>query len=419
LLTRSGLGVAVTAVTLVVCGWWWAYGELVVAGSALAVAVAIAVWSARASVRTTVDRTIASPRVARGDPVRATYRIVNPGRRRSAPMVLVDTLTESPAVSSHHPDPPPPHPVAHPAPGPSSSRWLRHDRAARNPVPPVDVGEEAPIEVRVELPPVDGLDRTECTGLIPTRRRGTFTVGPWSIERIDPLGLAVGRRAGDQTSPVIVHPRIHQLRGPYGAMHTVEDEAVIRKAASDPLSGFVSLREYVDGDDPRLIHWPTSARMGTLMLREHVELRRPEFTVVLDCSDRAATTDDFEEMVDVAASIAVHALRSGVNVSLKTTSRFHPGAMRPIERETRILDLLTPVGQVDDDHHMSLVEIFHAGIDHTMIMFVTGPTGPSTTLVHTDRVATVRVGQGSTPGRGVVLAVDDAMTFAERWRPWP
>jgi uncharacterized protein (DUF58 family) len=37
-------------------------------------------------------------------------------------------------------------------------------------------------------------------------------------------------------------------------MHTVEDEAVIRRAASDPLSGFVSLREYVDGDDPRLIH---------------------------------------------------------------------------------------------------------------------------------------------------------------------
>ena len=71
-------------------------------------------------------------------------------------------------------------------------------------------------------------------------------------------------------------------------MHTVEDEAVVRRAASDPLSGFVSLREYVDGDDPRLIHWPTSARMGTLMLREHVELRRPEFTVVLDAVDDVA-----------------------------------------------------------------------------------------------------------------------------------
>ena len=276
-----------------------------------------------------------------------------------------------------------------------------------------------PVEVRVDLPAVAGLGHAECLGLVPTHRRGHFTVGPWAVERLDPLGLAVGRRPGDRTSPIIVHPRIHELRGPYGAMHTVEDEAVIRKAASDPLSGFVSLREYVDGDDPRLIHWPTSARMGTLMLREHVELRRPEFTVVLDCAEHVAGDDDFEEMVDVTASVAIHALRSGVNVTLKTTSRHHPGAMRPVDRETRILDLLTPVGQVDDEHHMSLVEIFHAGIDHTVIVFVTGPAGPSTTLARTDRVATIRVGHGSTPGRGVVLAVDDAATFAERWRPWP
>ena len=397
MLTRSGLGVAVSAMALVICGWWWGYDELVAGGFALAAAVAIAIWAARSSVQVQVDRSITAPRVARGDPVRATYRVTNPSRRRSAPMVLVEILRESPAPSSDHPDG---RPVA-----PRSGR-----AEARSP---------ASVDIAIELPPVAGLDRDERTGLVPTSRRGTFTVGPWSLERVDPLGLAAGRRPGGRTSAIIVHPRVHQLRGPYGAMHTVEDEAVIRKAASDPLSGFVSLREYVDGDDPRLIHWPTTARMGTLMLREHVELRRPEFTVVLDCAERVATADDFEEMVDVTASIAVHALRSGVNVSLKTTSRHHPGERRPVERETRILDLLTPVGQVADGHHMSLVEIFHAGIDHTMIMFVTGPAGPSTTLVHTDRIATVRVGQGATPGRGVVLAVDDAVTFAERWRPWP
>ena len=243
-------------------------------------------------------------------------------------------------------------------------------------------------------------------------------VGPWTIERSDPLGLAVGRRTGDQRSTVIVHPRIHELRGPYGAMHTVEEESVLRTPMSDPLSGFVSLREYVDGDDPRLIHWPTSARMGTLMLREHVELRRPEFSVVLDCAERVATAEDFEEMVDVAASIAVHALRSGVNVSLKTTSRHHPGPLRPVVRETVVLDQLTPVGQVDDEHHMSLIEIFHAGIDHTAIVFVTGPTGPSTTFSWPDRVGTIRVGAGASPGGGVLLAVEDAASFAERWRPW-
>ena len=99
----------------------------------------------------------------------------------------------------------------------------------------------------------------------------------------------------------------------------------MRRATVDPLSGFVSLREYVPGDDPRLIHWPTTARVGTLMVREHVEVRRPEFTVVLDTAAHVATADDFEEMVDVAASIAVHALRDGLDVVVRTTDRDHPG----------------------------------------------------------------------------------------------
>ncbi len=201
-------------------------------------------------------------------------------------------------------------------------------------------------------------------------------------------------------------------------MHTVEDEAVIRRSASDPLSGFVSLREYVPGDDPRLIHWPTSARLGTLMLREHVELRRPEFTVVLDAADTVANADDFEEMVDVVASIAVHALRNGVEVRVRTTAREFPGTFRPMTRDTQVLDLLTPVHQASDDAVMSLAEMFRSGLDHTAIMFITGPAGPSSTFTHTDRLFVVRVGADAVVAPGVAMAVADAVEFAHRWRPW-
>jgi uncharacterized protein (DUF58 family) len=368
MLTRSGLGAAVASITLAVFGWWWRYEELVVVAAALAVATGLALWSSRVPDRATVARTITAPRVARGDAVRCVYRATNPTRRRSASAVLVDTCDG--------------------------------------------------VEVRVDLPAVLPDDRTEVVGLIPTRRRGVHPVGPIVLERVDPFGLALGRRTIDRPAMVLVHPRIHLLTGPYGSMHTVEDEAVIRKAASDPLSGFVSLREYVDGDDPRLIHWPTSARMGTLMLREHVELRRPDFRVVLAAAATAATAADFEEMVDVAASVAVHAIRSGVNVSLRTTSRADPGDLRPIERETRILDLLTPVGQVPAVDSLALAEIFRGGIDHTMIVFVTGPTGPSTTMHHTDKLSIVRIGEGAELGRGVAMVAEDAEEFARRWRPW-
>lgn len=368
MLTRSGLGAAVAAVVLAVCGAWWRYEELVVAAVAITGAVLVALWSARAPQRVEVVRTVTSPRVARGDPIRAVYRVTNPGRRRVAPVTMVDSCDGQ--------------------------------------------------EVRVPIPEIPADDRTEAVGLIPTRRRGVFPIGPWAIERSDPLGLSIGRRLGKVRSTIIVHPRIYPLRGPYGAMHAVEDEAVVRSAASDPLSGFVSLREYVDGDDPRLIHWPTSARMGTLMLREHVELRRPEFTVVLDTVDMVATPADFEEMVDVSASIAVHALTSGVTVRLRTTSREAPGLPRPLDQETQVLDLLTPVQQCDEADALTLAEVFRGGLDYTTIVFVTGPMGPSTMLPNADKLSVVRVGDGAAPGVGISMAAVDAEEFVQRWRPW-
>ena len=40
---------------------------------------------------------------------------------------------------------------------------------------------------------------------------------------------------------------------------------------------FSSLREYAPGDDPRQIHWRTTARLGRLVVREHVDTNEPTF----------------------------------------------------------------------------------------------------------------------------------------------
>ncbi len=147
-------------------------------------------------------------------------------------------------------------------------------------------------------------------------------------------------------------------------------------------------------------------------------MRRPEFTVVLDAAAVAATADDFEEMVDVAASIAVHTLSSGVSVMLRTTSRRFPGSFRPLDRAVSVLDLMTPVTQAGVDDSMSMAEVFGGGIDHTMIAFVTGPRGPSTTFVRSDRLSVIRIGRGAEASAGVTLAAHDATEFVQRWRPW-
>ncbi|MEM9745569.1 MAG: DUF58 domain-containing protein [Actinomycetota bacterium] len=372
MLTRSGLGALVGAVVALGLGLLWGYVELIAVAAVLAVAVMAAVWNARRPLRAKVTRRVGTLRVPRGDAVRIHYRVRNDTSQRSANATLIDTCDG--------------------------------------------------IDNAVTIEPVPPQRVVDVTGAIGTRRRGVFPLGPLDIERVDPLNLAVGRwrdeRDEQEPISVTVHPKVYDLVGPQGSMRIVENESVLRRAASDPLSGFVSMREYVPGDDPRLIHWPTTARAGILMVREHVEVRRPEFTVVLDTSPDAVSEDDFEEAVDVAATIAVHSLRLDLDVVVRTTDRRHPGVPIPLKEETDVLDLLTPVQRSEEGTVIPLPNLFEHGFDNSAVVMVTGVTGPSSRLAAAEQMVTVRVGDGAELGTGIAVAAADAPDFVQRWRTW-
>ena len=368
MLTRSGLGAVVTAVVLGVVGWWWNYEEVVAAAVAIVAVLLIAIWVSQRPLRAVVTRRLIAVRVPRGDPIGIDYRIRNSTRFRSGRATIIDRCDDD--------------------------------------------------EVRVPVAPVASNAETIVTGAIPTRRRGVFDVGPFEIERVDPFWLTVGRRRDPERSSVIVHPKIYDLIGPHGAVRVVENESVLRRATADPMSGFVSMREYVAGDDPRMIHWPTTARTGTLMVREHVEVRRPEFTVVLDTATTVGTPDDFEEAVDVAATLGVHAIRSGLDVVVRTTDRDHAGHPTPLVTDASILDLLTPVQQSGEQSLLPIAALFTGGFDQSSVVFVTGPVGPSSRFATSERMSVVRIGHGAVGGPGIVLAAHDAREFVRRWRSW-
>jgi len=358
----------ITAVVLTITGWWWNYAELVVAAFAIGAVLLMAIWVSQRPLRAEVTRRLQAVRVPRGDPVVVHYRVRNATRFRSGRATIIDRCDDA--------------------------------------------------ETRVDIASVASNSEQTVTGGIPTRRRGVFDVGPFEIERIDPFWLTVGRRRDSSTTSVIVHPKIYDLVGPHGAVRVVENESVLRRATADPMSGFVSMREYVAGDDPRMIHWPTTARTGTLMVREHVEVRRPEFTVVLDTAPSAGSADDFEEAVDVAATLAVHAIRTGLDVVVRTTDRDHAGRPTPLVTDSSVLDLLTPVQQSGAVTLLPIAALFTGGFDQTSVVLVTGPTGPSSRFASSERMSIVRIGDGAQSGPGIVLAANDAPEFVRRWRAW-
>lgn len=137
---------------------------------------------------------------------------------------------------------------------------------------------------------------------LPAPRRGRIPLGPLTVERRDPFGLFRWARRQTSDDVLWVHPRIHPMRAlPVGVV--LDYEGRTHENARLGTVTFSALREYVPGDDPRQIHWRSTARLGTLVVREHIDTTEPTTTVVLDTRSEAFDPHSFEHAVEVAASV--------------------------------------------------------------------------------------------------------------------
>ena len=173
-------------------------------------------------------------------------------------------------------------------------------------------------KVTVDIPRLASGDATNVTYRLPTARRAVVPVGPLSVTKQDPFGLwRITQTVGD-VRQLWVHPVTHALSGlPSGRSRSLDgpdDERALNGSIT-----FHSLREYVAGDDLRRVHWRSSARLGTLMVREHVDTSLAQITLVLDTSKDSYGGDGFEAAVEAAASIAVAATSERYAVRVLTT----------------------------------------------------------------------------------------------------
>ena len=160
---------------------------------------------------------------------------------------------------------------------------------------------------------VHGMHREEFA--IPTSRRGVIRVGPVSSVRGDPLGLMRREVAWTESTDLFVHPSTVPLSGiASGWIRDLEGISTNDLSTSDV--ELHTLREYEPGDDRRHVHWRTSVRVGTLMVRQFIDTRRWHLAVVIGTARREyAHDDEFELAVSLAASLGVRALRDGQSVS--------------------------------------------------------------------------------------------------------
>lgn len=372
-MTERAGGILLGCAALIALGWRLRWPELTGLGAGgLALLVAVAVTHLRTPrARLTCDRM--ALRTARDHPMSLSLGVDLAGRGRSLRLVVGDD--------------------AHP----EATLGLPRQRTGRLDVP------------------------------IDTSRRGQFELGPYRLVHGDPWGVV--RRVVDEVKGgiVLVHPRVRKLRSsPFTAALVAESDSASRRQGHDH---FHALRDYVLGDEPRTVHWRSSARAGRLVVRQEVAASSSGTAVVLDTDASAYGSDTafgagydaarFEVAVEVAASIAVAQTTSAEKVHLLTTSRGSTLTTAESGAAGGLLDLLAvtaAVPPVDASPEQTVALVRRARCSRVLLVTGTPSLGTVRSAQALSRLApaTVVVRVGSTrrlplPGLKVidVDSIDD------------
>ncbi|WP_375489916.1 DUF58 domain-containing protein [uncultured Jatrophihabitans sp.] len=260
-------------------------------GIGLLAAVVLGFASVARPSRVTIEREIQPPRVPKGEPAIALLTFVNRGRR------------------------PVPTTIA-----------TQHFSAQR---------------VRTVIPSLRGRERGTRAYRLPTTRRGVYDVEPVEIVRRDPFELfRLIRKQGD-TQRIQVYPRVLDFaRLPTGQSRYIEGPS--SDMSPQGTITFHRLREYVPGDDLRLVHWRSSAHAGQLLIKHNVDTSQPYTVVMFDLRPARYTAESFEQAVDVVASVVVSAGRDKAPAELRCTDGAIIGGPQA-HIVTPLIDYLTSV----------------------------------------------------------------------------
>lgn len=216
---------------------------------------------------------------------------------------------------------------------------------------------------------------------LPAERRGVIKVGPLTVARQDPLGLLRREMTWHDVHHVHVHPRTVMLPpNTAGLVRDLEGQSSRRLTDSD--LSFHAVREYVPGDALRHVHWKSTAKTGTLMVRQYEESQTARLAVLFDARrEEYASDEEFELGVSIAASVSVQAVREGRERFV--ASAWIPGRVRPRVDGLEELPSRDPVEMLDSWSELGFAieglpfevlarTLAHSARDLSIVVMVTG-----------------------------------------------
>lgn len=151
-------------------------------------------------------------------------------------------------------------------------------------------------------------------------RRGRYVFAPVRLTIEDPFALARVHLEKGEPEALVVYPRLVELPELFseGGTHAQDGrKLLLRRPTGYELH---SVREHVEGDSLRTVHWPSTARRGRLMVKELEDAPRDEIVVLLDATVPAT----FDLAVRAAGSILRTHVRRSRRCALVVNSAARP-----------------------------------------------------------------------------------------------
>lgn len=152
------------------------------------------------------------------------------------------------------------------------------------------------------------------------KTRGRHRIGPLSLKVTDVFGLVTATKTGTEHIEVLGLPVVEDLGERWALRHTGSTGNERSIAVTGAGQFDAALRDHEPLDGLRRVHWRSSARQGKLMVRQDEQLRERRASLVLDDRDGVHNQATFDHMMSAAASVGVHLLRAGYQLTTHGSS---------------------------------------------------------------------------------------------------
>ncbi len=149
--------------------------------------------------------------------------------------------------------------------------------------------------------------------------RGEYNVGLSEIYIEDFLGLIKLKYKIPEPKKIIVYPKIEHLSNFSILSSGSTDSQSAENNIQENINNIKDIREYVDGDSFRKIHWKLTARNDKLMIKNYEGVTDANANILLDLRKNIYSHDENiiieDKLIEAAVAILYYYLSKGVSVN--------------------------------------------------------------------------------------------------------